>query len=305
MQASETLRWEDVRVFLAAYRERTLAEAAARLGVDASTVSRRIAALEDVFGARLFDRTRDGLVATQAAEIVLAGAEEMEAGHQRLLREASSLESVPEGVVRLSVPPGMADAFMGPALVRLHERHPRIRIALDASVRVLDLTRREADLALRTIRPEGGDLILTKVHHDEWIAMAAPGYAADLGRLRSWDDARWIAWGEDLSSIPAARWLAKHVKNAPVLATSHMATQLAAAAAGLGVVLAPNAYQAVKTLVPVRFSSALEESAAEWPSDDLWLVGHRALRGVPRVDVVWKFLIEEFTTDPAKKKAKR
>ncbi len=304
MQASESLRWEDVRVFLSAYRERTLAQAASRLDIDASTVSRRLSALEDLFEARLFDRTRDGLVPTQAAEALLGGAEEMEAGHQRLLREAASLESTAEGVVRLSVPPGFADAFVGPALFRLKQRHPKIRIALDASVRVVDLTRREADLALRTIRPEGGDLVLQRVHHDTWLAVAAPGVAADLGRVRSWDDAQWIFWGEDLASLHVQRWLTKHVKRPPVLETSHFSTQLAAAEAGLGVMLAPNAYLTVRSLVPVRFSSALEASAKEWPGDDLWLVGHRALRGVPRVDAVWNFLLEELAA-AAKAKGKK
>ena len=305
MQTSEALRWEDVRVFLAAYRERTLAEAASRLDVDASTVSRRLAALEELFDARLFDRTRDGLVPTQAAETLLAGAEEMEAGHQRLLREAAALESEAEGVVRLSVPPGFADAFVGPALVRLHQRHPRIRIALDASVRVVDLTRREADLALRTIRPEGGDLVLQKVHHDSWLAVAAPGLAADLGRLRSWEDAQWIVWGQDLASLHAARWLAKHVKRPPVLETSHFSTQLSACEAGLGVMLAPNAYLAVRKLVPIRFVPALEPSTKDWPIDQLWLVGHRALRTVPRVNAVWQLMLEELTNAAKKGKSRK
>jgi DNA-binding transcriptional LysR family regulator len=292
LQDSADVRWDDLRLFLALYRARTLAAAGARLGVDGSTMSRRLAALEELLGARLFDRTREGLVPTHAAELVAVGAEEMEAGHQRLLREASAFETEAEGLVRLSVPPGVADVFIGPALVRLRERHPRIRIELDASVRVVDLTRREADLALRTIRPRGGDLVMTRLTTSRWLPMTSPAYAKELGRLARWEDARWIQWADDLASIPAAQWVSRHVKAEPVLKTSHFATQLSAIESGLGVALVAEQYAMTCPIVPLRLAPALAKGA-EWPVDDLWLVGHRALRGVPRVDAVWTFILDE------------
>lgn len=294
-QGGEATRWDDVRLFLALHRERTLAGAGARLGVDASTMSRRLVALEEALGGRLFDRTRDGLVPTYAAEQLVAPAEEMEAAHLRFAREAASVEVAVEGVVRLSVPPGVADVFVAPALVRLRERHPGIRVELDASIRVLDLTRREADLAIRTIRPQSGDLVMTKLLASRWLAMTSPAYAAELGSVRAWDDARWIAWGQELAGIGPARWLSAHVKTDPVLRTSHFATQIGAAEAGLGVALVPESYLLVRPLAPVRFARALAASAEAWPTDDTWLVGHRALRDVPRVAAVWDFLLEELT----------
>ncbi|MGN6104824.1 MAG: hypothetical protein ACTHU0_06965, partial [Kofleriaceae bacterium] len=74
----------------------------------------------------------------------------------------------------------------------------------------------------------------------------------------------------------------------------HFASQLAAAEAGLGVVLAPEPYAQVRRLHPIRLAPALAGSAAAWPIDDLWLVGHRALRALPRIDAVWTFLLETF-----------
>jgi DNA-binding transcriptional LysR family regulator len=287
-------RWDDVRLFLAVQRHGSLGAAGARLDLDTSTVSRRLAALEEALGVRLFERTRAGIVPTRAAEMVLPAAEAMEAAHGRFTRDASGLESGPEGVVRLSAAPGMADAFVAPALVRLRARCPRIRVELDASVRPLDLTRHEADLALRSVRPQGAELVMTKLGGGAWIVVAAPEMVKSLGRLSAWEDAPWITWDRDLASMAPARWVTKYAGKAEiVLRTSHFASQLAAAEEGLGVLLAPDPYARLRGLAPVRYAEALAPSVASLPSDELWLVGHRALRDVPRVAAVWEFLLEE------------
>jgi len=290
----EEPRWEDVRIFLAAHRHKSLGAAATRLDLDTSTVSRRLTALESALGIRLFERTREGLIATRGAEKALPAAEAMEAAHGRLTREASDLESEAEGVVRLSVAPGMADAFIAPALVRLRAKHPKIDIELDASVRPLDLTRHEADLALRSVRPHGAELVVTKIGSARWICGASPALVKRLGRVTSWNDVAWIAWDRDLSSFPPARWLVQHAPKARIaLRTSQFTSQLVAAESGLGVLLVPVPYLPTHGLRPVPYAEALEPSAAAWPVDDLWLVGHRALRDVPRVAAVWTFLAEQ------------
>lgn len=287
------VRWDDVHLFLIAHHHRTLGAAAAKLGVDVSTMSRRLTALEQALGARLFDRTRQGLTPTRASEVVLPAAEAMEAALGRLARDVSGLEASAEGIVRLSVAPGMADAFVAPLLPALRQRHPKIRIEIDASTRAVDIARHEADLALRSIKPAGSELVVTRLLTARWVAMASPSRVKELGRLRAWDEAPWIAWDADLASMPAARWLARHAPRADVaLRTSHFATQLAAAEAGLAVALVPELYARVRELSKVRFAEPLAASADEWPSDDLWLVGHRALREVPRVSAVWAYLLE-------------
>src|SRR5262245_21946603 len=108
MQAKLEVRWDEVRLFLALYRERTLAGAGSTVGLDASTLSRRLAALEEALGTRLFDRTRDGLAPTEGAELLLPAAEEMAAAHARFVQDASGFERAAEGAVRVSVPPGLA-----------------------------------------------------------------------------------------------------------------------------------------------------------------------------------------------------
>jgi DNA-binding transcriptional LysR family regulator len=282
-------RWDDIRVFLAVHRGKTLAAAAARLGLDTSTVSRRLAALEADLGERLFERTRDGLQPARAAERVLAAAEAMEAAHARLTRDASDVERLAEGVVRIATAPGLSSSFVAPALPRLRKKHPRISIELDAQIAARDLTRYEADLALRSVRSQGAELVTTKLATASWVAAAAPRVARQLGRLERWDAAPWIQWDRDLASFPPAKWVAQHAADI-ALRTSDFPAQLAAARAGLGVLLAPEPYLVPSGLVAIAFAPAL---APAWPSDDLWLVGHRALRDVPRVAAVWDFLAEE------------
>ncbi|APR75603.1 Transcriptional regulator, LysR family protein [Minicystis rosea] len=305
-QDIEGARWDDVRVFLAVRRHGSFGAAGARLGMDTSTVSRRLAALEAALGAQLFERSREGVVPTRRAELVLPAAEAMEAAHGRFARDASALDSTAEGIVRVSVAPGMADSFVAPLLVRLRARYPKIGIELDASVRPLDLTRHEAEIALRSVRPQGADLVMTKILTSRWVAVASPERVKALGRMMNWEAEPWIAWDRDLASLPPARWLARHVPHADIaLRTSHFASQLVAAREGLGIVLAPEPFARIHGLVPVSFASALAASAEAWPSDDLWLVGHRALRDVPRVAAVWSFLLDELALMGEAKRPRR
>jgi DNA-binding transcriptional LysR family regulator len=285
--------WDDVRVFLALWRARSLGQAARRLGVDISTASRRLVALEEQLGARLFERTREGLVPTHAAEVIQPAAELMESAHARVVRDVSGMETEAEGVVRISAPAGLTQEFLAPALAQLRVQHPRLRLELDASNRPVDLVRREADLALRTAPLEGADLVATKLATSRWLAAAAPALAASLGRLASWDDAPWIGWGDDMAGFHAARWLWRHVRREQVwIRSSAFPVQLAAARTGAGVLLAPEQTVTRAGLVPLTLPRRLRASAAEWPVDDLWLIGSRALRDVPRVAAVWRFLVE-------------
>lgn len=288
------MRWDDVRVLLALHRAGNLSAAGLRLGLDASTASRRLAALEAALGARLFDRTREGLVPTSAAERLLPAAEEAEAGMLRLASAVDGLERSIEGVVRIATFPGLSDNFLAPIFARLLARHPGLRLELEVGTAVADLTRGEADLAIRSIRPRTGDLVMTRLLTSRWLLMASPERADAIGKLARWDAVPWVDWGVDLAHIPPARWLATHAPGVrPVLRTSAPGALLAAVEHDLGVGLVTEHYTAVRRIVPVRLASALEADAAEWPVDELWLVGHRALREVPRVAAVWAFLVEE------------
>ena len=288
------LDWEQVRLFLAVFRERSLVQASVRLALDVSTVSRRLDRLEDELGAPLFDRTREGTTPTVLAEELLPHGEEMELAAFRFATAGAKAETEVEGIVRLTVPPGMADVFVAPALGRLHERHPKLVVELDASVGYADLTRREADLAIRGVRPATGELVALKLVTARAAPLASPSYARELGRLKRLGDARWIVWDRDLAHLPETTWLRKHGPDvAPVFRTSHFASQLAAARSGLGCVVTALPF-ARAGLVELAHAKSLDVAWSELPSGPLWLVGHRALRHVPRVAAVWRFVTEVF-----------
>ncbi len=282
-----------MRLFLALCRSRTVGEAARALGVDSSTVSRRLVALEEVLAATLFDRSHEGISATKAAEDLLQVAEEMEHAMTRFANAADGLEREVSGVVRIACPPDVANVVVTPLLHELLTRHPALRVEIAPGEAVIDLTRREADLALRTVRPAQGDLIVTKLTTVRWVAAAAPKLARDLGALRAWSDVPWVGWGERLAHIAPARWLAQHLKESePVVRSDSMMVQLAVVASGIGVALLPEPSVAHYKLVPLKLAPVLRAAAAEWPSNDLFLVSHRALREVPRVRVLWELLLE-------------
>lgn len=292
MRDAGTLSWDDVKIFLALCRGRTVKSAAMKLRVDASTVSRRLAALEEVLSTKLFARGRDGITLTEAAETLMPVAEEIEGAMTRFATAAERLEhdDVIEGVVRITCPPDVAEVIVAPLLGELHAHHPALHVVLDPGESVVDLTRREADLALRTVRPKGGDLVVTRLATTRWVVAATPKLARSLGTLKRWTDAPWIGWGDRCASLAAARWLTKHVRVEPVMRSNSLGVQLAATRTGVGVVLVPQSSLAHYALVPIKLSTSLLASAAEWPEDDLFLVTHEVLRNVPRIRVVWEMI---------------
>lgn len=304
--ARPRFNWDDVRLFLALYRSRTVGAASQTLGVDGSTVSRRLVGLEESLATTLFQRGRSGITPSLAADELLPVAERIEEAMAHFASAVDGLERQVTGLVRVTCPPDAAEVVLVPLLPELIERHPRLRVEIAPSEALADLTRREADIALRVVRPERGDLIVTRLFTLKWTLAAAPELSRSLGTLRSWTDAPWISWGEGCGHVPAARWRTQHVERDPSVCSDSLRLQIALAAAGTGVVLVPEPSLDHFGLVRVRLGPALRESAAEWPTDDVFLVTHRMLRDVPRVQAVWRHLVEhlgERTGQPRASKA--
>jgi DNA-binding transcriptional LysR family regulator len=290
---NEVFRWDDARILLALHRSGTLSGAAQALGVNPSTVGRRLDALEEGLGIRLFDRTPDGVLATGPAEQLFPFAESLERAAADLTHAVAGMESEPEGVVRLTAPPGLAEELLAPALGRLYQKHPRLRLELDASVGYADLTRREADLALRASRPQSGDLIARKLAEAPSVILASKSMAAHFEKASSLEEIPWITYGPELGHIPDAHWILHQVpEDQVVLRTNSYTAQIAAASAGLGAVVTAPIVRSSRGLVQVKLKKRLRKSIAAFPLSSLWLVGHRALRHVPRVQAVWAFLVE-------------
>ncbi|MEZ4443837.1 MAG: LysR family transcriptional regulator [Polyangiaceae bacterium] len=299
MQIIQDLRWDDLRVAMALLRGGSLTAAARTLHVNISTVSRRLDALEATLGRHLFDRTPDGTRPTAVMEQLAPFAERMEQAAHGLVRGLEGLEAQPEGKVILAAPPGLVDHFLAPRLTELFARHPKLRIEILSAIGYADLTRREADLALRARRPASGDLVATRVGAHPYVVLGAAD--PPPARLRDPARAAWTTWGPDLAMAADARWLAAAVpRDRVLLATSSMTAQIEAVRSGLVYMIAPAPYATLPGLAEVPLSRPLRASLDELPMGSLWLVGHRALRDVPRIAATWDFLVEAFDQPPAR-----
>jgi DNA-binding transcriptional LysR family regulator len=293
--------WDDVRLFLALCRARTVTEAGRRLGVDGSTVSRRLAGLEAALEATLFSRGREGIAPTAAAEELLPVAEEIEAAVLRFARAAEGMERTVAGRLRVACPPDVAEVVVAPLLRGLLRKHPALRVELDPSEAVADLARHEADLALRTVRPVRGDLVVTRLTTVRWEIVGAPELTRRLGVVEGWSEVPWIGWGERLAGVAPARWLARHARGVePVVRSDSLRLQLALAQAGAGAALVPAPSARHYGLAPLRTAAGLREAVGELPEDELYLVTHRALREVPRVAALWEALVAWARGAPAR-----
>jgi DNA-binding transcriptional LysR family regulator len=155
---------------------------------------------------------------------------------------------------------------------------------------IVDLTRREADLAVRTVRPTTGDLVAQRLATFSLRAMASPAVANRKPRRRL-GDWPWVAFREDLSATPESTWLREHVPDARVvLRATDQQVLLGAAQSGIGAIVVAEPLGRFAGLVPLATRHAMPEGM-------LWLVAHRALRPVPRVDAAWNWLIAAFKPD--------
>ncbi len=290
MQSSD-LAWDEVRLFLALARSKKLGPAAKALGVDASTVSRQLASLERRSGVRLFERVRDGLVLTAAGDRLVGPAEETEDSVLRFFDQVRPLERVVEGVVRITTPPGVMEALVLPSARALLDRFPKLRLEVDGSQGVANILRREADIAVRLTRPAGEGLVVRRVGKSVNALFASQALGKTLGPLASYDDAPWVTWDAAHADVPSARWFAARVRVPPVVSASTLLAQVAAVEASLGVGLLPVVVAEKRGLVQVVSHAA----PGDFPSDDVYLVSHAALRDAPRIKAVWAFLLEVLT----------
>jgi DNA-binding transcriptional LysR family regulator len=155
--------WDGLRIFLAVDRARTLAAAARRLGIDETTVARRLSRLEKQIGAPLLERAPGGFALTAAGEGVRGAAEEMERAVLSAERRVLGADQQLSGRVRVTAPEILGSHFVLPALQAVHARHPGIAIELISTIARLDVTRREADIAIRTVRPTEPALVARKL----------------------------------------------------------------------------------------------------------------------------------------------
>src|SRR5262252_431544 len=173
--------WNDLRYFLALARSGTLARAAAELGINATTVGRRVAALETQVETQLFDRTPDGYVLTPSGRDLLGRAQHMENEAVALERDVIGADRRLAGAVRLTATEMLATRFIMPHMPRFHRTHPDITLELECTTRRVSLARREADIALRLARPRENNVITRRLASVPLSLYASRAYLEEHG----------------------------------------------------------------------------------------------------------------------------
>lgn len=279
-------RWDDLQLFLAIYRTKNLTRGAELVGVNQSTMSRRLSALEEALSLKLFDRTPDGLVATPIASCIYSEAEQVERLMHEVARLADGRDNSLKGTVRVAMPSGLSAHVVAPHLGSFFAAFPDIAIELVSGNDLVDLTRREADLALRFVRPQRGDLVFKKIIDSDYGIFGHREYTKTR-ESTMWETLDWLTWDRVLSHLPEARWYASNITKAPRATFNDMGTLMNALFAGVGVTLLPRMF--------LHHITQLEELTGEQSitmSMSIWLVGHRTLQHIPRYRVVWEFLEE-------------
>lgn len=284
------LDWNDLRYFLAVVRAGRLTEAARRLGQDHSTVGRRIAALEQAVGARLFERRPQGYFLTPAGQRLIPTAETIERAALGAARAAGG-EARIAGIVRIGAPEGFGGHFLAPRLGRLATAHPELQLELAALPRVFSLSKREADIAIGLSRPTEGRLYVRKLTDYHLQLYAAADYLDAHPEITGTDDLhahRLIGYVDDYIFTPELDYLpliAKGLK--ATLRSSNLLAQLAATASGAGLCVLPCFLAAGRSdLRPV-----LPDTVRLTRS--FWLITHADLHDLAQIRATSDFIAQE------------
>lgn len=235
------LDWNDIRFFLALAREGTLAKAALALGVDQTTVGRRLASLEERLRVALFTRGTRGLAVTSAGQRVLEAAERMREAALDLWSEAAGDKSVAVGQVRIATTESLARTFVIPALCELREREPHIQTILVAGWRRVDLRGGEADVAVRLVRPTDPRLACRKLGAFALRFYAARGWVERFGMPRAIGEHPILAYDESTrAGAPPVFSNVRIDERQLAFQTNSGGVLLEAAAAGMGVAELPS-----------------------------------------------------------------
>jgi DNA-binding transcriptional LysR family regulator len=280
--------WNDLRCFLAVAREGSTLAAARRLKINQTTVARRIEALEEALGLKLFERKQRGYSLTEGGREILTAAERVEGEAETLERLVAQRSRRMAGVVRVTTNEAFANMVLTPCLGEFAELYPDVRVEVAVSERRLDLARGEADVALRAGAPQDPGLVGRRLGDIRWSIYCSRDYAARRGvpdRPEALKDHFVIGALDTLAELPAARWLAAQAPAAQMLSQSNSLTNLLAALkAGLGVAPLPCMMGDAEPEL-IRCFAPISELDA-----DLWLITREPLRGLAHVRAFNEFV---------------
>ena len=282
--------WNKAKALLVVAEEGSLSGAARSLGVAQPTIGRQIAALEQELGVTLIDRTGHGVILTDAGLALADHTGMMAEAARRIAITASGNAQAIEGTVRITATEGSCVHYLAPIIAELHEHQPGIRIELIATDEMRDLSKREADIALRTLRPTTPDLYARMVREDAGRLYASKTFLDRYGRIEDTEDlrsAKLIGFDNNAPVMAALNAAGFPVDDSNfVILTSSYLTMWemvkAGVAGGLNLETIGDAEPNVERILP---------SIPGLPVQ-FWLVTHKELKTSRRIRLVFDFLAE-------------
>ena len=291
-RGTSTFNWNDLRHFLAIAREGSMATAAKALGVNQSTAQRRLQALEKALGCALVERHSTGYRLTPHGQLLLDSVTDVESAVDAVRRRVASFDSNDAGPIRVTclvtvgqriVESGLLDTF--------HARHPGMIVELSMEQRMFDLSKGEADIAIRGGTLGSGALVGRKIAEVPWGIYASRAFVQRHGSPSDPEDIERFAVIElidELKNLPAVRWMKSHAPQARIAArcanvpSAHLAVKSGAGLAPLPVVYAGKDADLVNLLGSIP--------ELNYP---MFLVAHQDVRASPRVNAFFEFCLHE------------
>jgi len=290
-------RWDDLRYFLAIARAGALTRAARELGVDHSTMYRRLSALELELGVRLFERLRRGYVLTSDGHALLEHAERIERELHALDRDISGRDERLSGEVTLTVISSFAFRMLPRHMPGFRARYPEIGLQVLIDQQLLRLGEREADVAFRTMRGDEQATVGRRVSKLGISAYASRDYIRRRGRPRTpaeLDGHDLVTTTEAMAKLPTRTWLLAHAPAGRVVyRVDNFFAQREAVRAGIGIGVF-GCYESDDDPEMVKLFPPLSGFAYE-----LWLVTHEGLKNTPRIRAVLDYFYEALSTERA------
>jgi len=279
------MEWDDIKYYLAVMREGSVTQAGKSLGVNHTTVSRRIAAFEKKLNVRLFDRLPSGYIATEAADNIFSHALQMEESALSIDREVSGRDNELRGSLLLTISSSLGNSILFPYLAEFRRRYPFIELQIKSTPNLSNLNSREADIAIRLTPSPPDNLLGKRVCIMGHGIYASKSYLDNLNNIKE-STVDLVLWGNE-QERPV--WSKEQFANTRIaVRVDSGSNMLAALKGGLGLARLPS-YLAEGEETLMRLPITLTPSS--W---GLWVLSHPDLRNTARVRVCREFLYEIF-----------
>lgn len=294
--------WDDLRYVLAVARAGSALRAGQTLGVNQTTVLRRLANLEADVGAALFERQRGGQTLTELGRLAVEAAEQMEAKAEGFRVALAARQRAPARTIRLTTSEALANRLVAPCMKAFRRLHPDISIELLTAVERLDVARGDADVALRSgSRPEGAGIVARRLPDVEWTLYCSRGFATEHGAPASPEEIGGrdvVALGRAGVDLPASAWLQARAPDAPVQVRSNSLVSLVGnLKAGLGLGMLPTMIGEAEPDL-VRCFPPPRDLASE-----MWLIVREDLKAEPHVRAFTEFLTRHIRRELAERQS--